>query len=162
MNKDYGRHILRAWLDTLGQSIRMDPEINLPEEIDTEDSDDDSDYDNDQEDNDDEDEDEGENESELAGIHIGMKRKATTMTPHAFPTKVAKTTAQCGPSTAALCVIDDHLPDLTLIDIPVGEDILQHPYGRHVCLFMELKVDASKKPNPQEVVSVPFRGVTSY
>ena len=174
MNKGYGRHILRTWADTHCQSIRTDPEIYLPEELDTENEDGDSDYNNDQDDDDGnsddgdgnsdegEDEDEDEDEDELAGIHVGMKRKATTVTHRAFPTKVAKTAAQDGPSTAALCAIDDHRPDLTLIDVPVGEDILQHPYGRHAYLYMEVKVNASKKPNPQETVSVPFRGITSY
>ena len=170
MNKDFGRHILRTWVDTHRQSIRTDPEIYLPEEIEMEDDGDHSDYTNDQEednsdyddDNSDENEDEDEDVNELAGIHIGMKRKATTVAHHAFPTKVARTTAQEGPSTAALCAIDDHRPDLTLIDVPAGEDILQHPYGRHVCLYMEVKVNASKKPNPQEAVSVPFHGSISY
>ena len=158
-------------MDTHRQSIRTDPEIYLPEEIATEDEDDESDYNNDQgddadnsdydDDSSEENEDEDEDVNELAGIHVGMKRKATTVTQHAFPTKVAKTVAQNDPSTATLGVIDDHRPDLTLIDAPIDEDILQHPYGRHVCLYMEVKVNASKKPNPQEAVSVPIRGVTS-
>ena len=166
VNRDYGRHILRTWVDTHRQSIRTDPEIYLPEEIDTEDEGDESDYNNDQEDDDDnsdyDSDNSDEDDKELAGVHIGMKRKATTMTRHAFPTKVAKTTAQDGPSTAALGVIDDRRPDLTLIDVPVDEGILKHPYGRHCCLYMEVKVNASKKPNPQEAVSVALREVTSY
>ena len=124
--------------------------------------DDNSDEDEDEDKDEDEDEDENEDENELAGIQLGMKRKAAEVTQHAFPTKVAKTTAQDSPSTAALGAIDDNRPDITLIDVPVGEDILQHPYGRHVCLYMEVKVNASKKPNPQEVVSPSIRVVLYY
>lgn len=33
---------------------------------------------------------------------------------------------------------------------------LSHPYGRHSCLYVEVKVDANEKPNPQEVVGLLF------
>jgi hypothetical protein len=148
---DYGRHVHRTWLDTHNQSIRTDPEIYLPGEVEAKDGDGDSDSDSD-----DDNEDDGEDANEQASARPGMKRKATTRTRSSFPTKVAKTNARAGPSTAALGVIDDRRPDLTLVDVPVGEGGLLHPYGRHGCLYMELKVDANKKPNPQEVVSHPF------
>ena len=158
MNEDYGRHILRTWVDTHKKSIRADPEIYLPGEIDARDADGESDDDHDTT----EDEGEGEgkddddyvDEDELANIYIGMKRKAPTATRSDFPTKVAKTLTSVGPSTAAQRVVDDHhRADLTLIDAPVYEDVLTHPYGRHGCLYMEVKVDANRKPNPLEVVS---------
>ena len=66
------------------------------------------------------------------------------------------------PSSAALGVIDDRRPDLTLIDVPVDENVLSHPYGRHGCLYMEVKVAANKKPNPQRVVSPLLLGVDFY
>jgi hypothetical protein len=43
MNKDYGRHVRRTWVDTHSQSIRTDPEIYLPGEIAAKDEDGDSD-----------------------------------------------------------------------------------------------------------------------
>ena len=57
---------------------------------------------------------------------------------------------------------DDSRPNLTLIDAPVGESVLSHPYGRHSCLYMEVKVEANKKPNPQEIVCPLFLGVSHY
>ena len=93
---------------------------------------------------------------------IGMKRKAYPRIMSGFPAKVAKTDARGGPSTAALGDIDNCHPDNPLIDVPVDEGLLVHPYGRHGCLYMEMKVGADKKPNPQEAVSMPFRAVTSY
>ena len=57
---------------------------------------------------------------------------------------------------------DDSRPNLTLIDAPVGESVLSHPYGRHSCLYMEVKVEANMKPNPQEVVCPLFLGVPHY
>ena len=89
---------------------------------------------------------------------IGTKRKADSWTRSGFSSKVAKTATRGGPSTPALNVIDDRCPDITLVDVPVDEDLLAHPYGRHGCLYMEVKVEADKKPNPQGAVSVPFRG----
>ena len=53
-------------------------------------------------------------------------------------------------------------PNLTLIDAPVDESVLSHPYGRHSCLYIEVKVEVNKKPNPQEVVCPLFRGVPHY
>jgi hypothetical protein len=153
MNKDYGRHVHRTWVDTHTQSIRTDPEIYLPGEVDTKDDAGDSDSDNDDDDDDDDNEDDGEDDGEPPKILSGRKRKATTRTRSSFPTKVAKTKTRAGPSTAALGVIDDRRPDLALIDIPIGEGVPTRPYGRHGCLYMEMKVDANKKPNPQEVVS---------
>ena len=155
MNNDYSSHVHRTWLDTHRQSIRTDPEIYLPGEInaDTEEghSEDSS-----------EDEVDGEDEDELSNISAGAKRKATTKPGEGYPAKVAKTSDRAGPSTAELGVIDDRRPDLTLIDAPVGEDILSHPYGRHSCLYVEVKVDASKKPNPQELVCPLFLGVPRH
>ena len=157
MSKDYARHVHRTWVDTHSQSIRTDPEIYLPGEVDAKDEDGDSD-----DDSDDDHEDGGEDEDELAEARSGMKRKATTRTRTAFPTKAVKTMERATPSSAALGVIDDRRPDLTLIDVPVDESILSHPYGRHGCLYMEVKVDANKKPNPRRVVSLPFIGVCFY
>ena len=97
-----------------------------------------------------------EDQDDPAKIFPGMKRKATSRTRGP---KYVKRKTQAAPSTAAPGVIDDRRPDLTLIDVPVGESVLSHPYGRHGCLFMEVKVDANKKPNPQEVVSRLFFGI---
>jgi hypothetical protein len=139
--------------------IRTDPEIYLPGEVDADADADDSDSD---ESNDSNDEDDGESEDDLSNVRAGMKRKATTRTRNAFRTKIAKTVARAYPSTAALKAIDDRRPIITLIDDPVGEDALDHPYGRHTCLFMEVKVDEDKKPNPQEVVCPLFLVITHY
>ena len=110
-----------------------------------------------------EDDDECDDEDELAKIYIGMKRKAASTTRSGFPTKVAKTMARVGPSNTARRVVDDHhRADLTLIDAPVDEDVLMHPYGRHGCLYMEVKLDANKKPNPLEAVSDLFLEVPHY
>ena len=150
MNNNYGRHIRRTWVDTHSQSIRTDPEIYLPGELDTREEDDDSDGNDDNNNN---------NGGKPADMSIGTKRKARSGPMSSV--KVAKTAARGGPSTAALGGIDDRRPDITLVDVPVDEDLLAHPYGRHGCLYIEVKLDADKKPNPQEVVSVPYRGVTS-
>ena len=101
-------------------------------------------------------------ESELADISCGMKRKANSNTPNAFPTKVAKRTTQDSFSTVAMGAIDDTRPNLTLVDIPNDEDVLEHPFGRHCCLYMKIKVDASKKPNPQEAVSPLLHELACY
>jgi len=151
MKNDYARHVRRTWVDTHSQSIRTDPEIYLPGELDADAEDDDSD-----------DSDEDRPEDDLANMLTGMKRKTTTRTGDVFPAKFAKTTARARPSTRAPNVIDDRRPDLTLIDAPVGESVLSHPYGRHSCLYMEVKVDVSKKPNPQELVCPLFLGVPHY
>ncbi len=118
MNKDYGQHKLRTWVDTHKKSICADPEIYLPGEIDARDMDDKSDDDDDT--TEDEGKDKGkDDEDELANIYIGMKRKAPTVARSDFPTKVAKTLTRVGPSTAAQRVVDDHhRADLTLIDAP--------------------------------------------
>ena len=157
MNKDYARHVHRTWVDTHSQSIRTDPEIYLPGEIDAKDEDGNSD-----DDSDDDHEGDGEDEDELAKARSGMKREATTRTRAAFPTKAVKTMERATPSSAARGVIDDRRPDLTLIDVPVDENVLSHPYGRHGCLHIVVKVDANKKPNLQNVVSLPFLGVYFY
>ena len=138
MNNDYARHVRRTWVDTHKQSIRTDPEIYLPGEFGEDDEDDGNQA--------------SDNEGKVGDVVAGRKRKATGRTKNAFPVKVAKTRAQAGPSTAALTVIDDRRPDLTLIDSPVGEIVPSNPYGRHSCLYIEVKVDADKKPNPQDVV----------
>jgi len=154
VDKDYGRHVHRTWVDTHSQSIRTDPEVYLPGEVDkkTDAGDPDSDPD-------DNNGDDGENVDDPAEVFPGMKRKATTRTQSSFPTKVAKTETHAGASTG---VIDDRRPDLTLVDVPVGENLLPHPYGRHGCLFMEVKAPANKKPNPQQVVSRLFLKVAYY
>ena len=145
MNNDYARHVHRTWLDTHRQCIRTDPEIYLPGEIIANiDDGGGDDSNNDEVDNEDKD--------ELSTISTGAKRKTTSNPEEVYPAKVAKTSDRVGPSTTALTVIDDRRPDLTLIDAPVGEDLLYHPYGRHSCLYVEVKVDASKKPNPHELV----------
>ena len=146
MNNDYARHVHRTWLDTHNQCIRTDPEIYLPGEIVATIEDGDGDDGNN-------DEVDSEDEDELSNISAGMKRKTTTKI---YRSKVAKTSDRGGPSTAALTVIDDRRPDLTLIDAPVGEDLLSHPYGRHSCLYVEVKVDASEKPNPYELICPSF------
>jgi len=140
-------------VDTYYQSIRTDPEIYLPGEVDADAEDGDSDEDSDED---------SKTEDDLASVFTGMKRKTTTRTRNLFPVKIAKTTARPAPSTAALNVIDDRRPDLTLVDVPVGESVLSHPYGRHSCLYIEVKVDANKKPNPQEIVCPLFLGVPHY
>jgi len=131
-------------VDTHSQSIRTDPEVYLPGEVDR--RDDELGLDST---SDDDDEDEGVDEGASGKVFSGMKRKATTGTRSSFPTKKART----APSTPALGVIDGSDPDITLIDVPVGEGALRHPYGRHGCLHMEVKVNTNKKPKPQEVVS---------
>jgi hypothetical protein len=145
------------WVDTHSQSIRTDPEIYLPGEVDADSEDGGSD-----DGNEDEDEDDGENEDELANVFTGMKRKTTMRTRSVFLAKVSKTRTRAAPSTAALNVIDDRRPDLTLIDAPVGESVLSHPYGRHSCLYMEVKVDAGKKPNPQGFVCPLFLALSHH
>jgi hypothetical protein len=154
MNNDYGRHVRREWKDTHRQSIRTDPEIYLPGEVDADTEDDDSD--------DSEDEVDAESKVELRNISAGVKRKSTTRSGNLYRAKVAKTRSRAAPSTAALTVIDDRRPDITLIDAPVGETALLRPYGRHGCLYMEVKVDASKKPNPPEIVCSLFLGDSQY
>ena len=155
MNNDYSSHVHRTWLDTHRQSIRTDPEIYLPEEIVASIEDGDGDDSN-------TDEVDSEDEDELSNISAGAKRKTTTKLGEVYRTKVAKTSDRAGPSTASLAVIDDRRPDLTLIDAPVGEDLLSHPYGRHSRLYVEVKVDASKKPNPYELVCPLYLGVVHY
>jgi len=131
-------------VDTHSQGIRTDSNIYLPGEVDADGQDGDS-VDGDEDDD-------SETEDELSNVVSGVKRKTSTWTRNVFATKVAKRKAHAAPSTAALNVIDDRRPELTLIDAPVGESVLPHPYGLHSCLYMEVKVDATNKPNPQEVV----------
>ena len=154
MNNDYARHVRRIWVDTHSQSIRTDPDIYLPGEIDTDAEDSACDDSND--------EDDAANKNELSNVLTGVKRGPTIKTRSASRAKVAKTTARTTPSTAALTVIDDRRPDLTLVDVPVDESVLSHPYGRHSCLYMEVKVEANKKPNPQEMVCPALLGVLCY
>ena len=151
---DYARHVRRTWVDTHNQSIRTDPEIYLPGEIDTDAEDSASDDSND--------EDDAENKNELSNVLTGVKRGPPMATRHAHRAKVAKTKARATPSTVALTVIDDRRPDLTLVDVSVDESVLSHPYGRHSCLYIEVKVEANKKPNPQEIVCPLFLGVPQY
>jgi len=139
MHNDYARHVHRTWVDTHSQNIRTDPEIYLPGEV-AEDTEDEN------SDNDDEEEDR-ESEEELATVSAGKKRKSATRTGKVYHTKVAKTMTR----DVALNVIDDRRPDLTLIDAPVGETVPSHPYGRHSCLYIEVKVDVNQKPNPRVV-----------
>ncbi len=139
-------------MDTHSQGIRTDPEIYLPGEIAAKEEDGHSAGH------------EGDNKDDkaggqLAGVTSGVKRKAESRNRSGLIRKVAKTSAKSGPSTAAREVIDDRRPDLTLIDAPVDEDILMHPYGRQGCLYIEVKVAANEKPNPQQAVSLLYRGV---
>src|SRR5258706_1398837 len=164
MNKDYGRHILRTWVDTHKKSIRADPEIYQSGEIDTKaadsESEDDHDATEDEAEDDSKDDDEYVDEDELANIYIGMKRKAPTATRSGFTNKVARTLAQ--PITAPRVIDDHHRADLTLIDTPVDEEVLTHPYGRHGCLYVEVKFEANKKPNPLKAVSGPLLEIPYY
>jgi len=146
-------------VDTHSQKIRTDPRIYLPGVVEKKGEDGNSDEDSegeddcdDEDDREDEDEDDCGDDDERSDVFTGMKRKATRSIKSVVPTKVAKTAAQSGRAIAPLNVIDDRRPDLTLVDVPVGEGVLSHPYGRHSCLYIEVKVDPSKKPNPQEVV----------
>ena len=156
MNNDYGRHVHRTWVDTHSQSIRTDPEIYLPGEP-AEKEEDGLSAEGDHDSNGD-----GNVEGELADVTAGLKRKAPLGNRSGLIRKVAKTTAKGGPSTAAREVIDDRRPDLTLIDTPVGESIPAHPYGRHSCLYIEMKVAAGDKPNPQGAVSRLFHEFLYY
>jgi len=153
VNNDYGRHVHRTWVDTHSQGIRTDPEIYLPGEIAAKEEDDHSAEEDDDANEDDKD------GGQLAEVTSGVKRKAEPRNRSGLVRKVAKTSAKSGPSRAAREVIDDRRPDLTLIDVPVGEDILMHPYGRQGCLYIEVKVAADQKPNPQEAVSLLFHEV---
>ena len=145
MKKDYGRHVHRTWVDTHSQGIRTDPEIYLPGEFAAKDGHSaEGDHDRNCERND---------EGELADVTAGVKRKAELKNRSGLVRKVAKTTSQGGPSTAALGVINDRRPDITLIDAPVGKGILAHPYGRPGCLYIKVKVAVDEKPNPQGAVS---------
>ncbi len=155
VNKDYGRHVRRTWVDTHNQSIRTDPDIYLPGEAAAKEEGGDSANDNDNDD-------ETDNEDGLSDMTSGAKRKERSWTRSSFPSKVAKATAQDSPSTADMGAIDDHRPDFTLIDAPAGEDIPTYPYGRHGCLYIKVKVAANKKPNPHQAVSLLFHGVPCY
>ena len=132
-------------MDTHGQKIRTDPEIYLPGNGNKTGEEGNSDEDS-------EDEDDCGDDDERSDVFIGMKRKSTRSIRNVVPAKFAKTAAQSGRATAPLNVIDNRRPCLTLVDAPVGESVLYHPYGRHSCLYIELKVDPNKKPNPQEIV----------
>ena len=132
-------------MDTHCHGIRTDLEIYLPGEAAAKEEDGDSADDID--------------EGEPMDVTSGVRREAGLWTRSGFPRKLAETTAQGGQSTAARGVIDDCWPGLTLIDAPVGEDILTHPYGRHGCLYIEIKVAVDKKPNPQQPVSRLFFGL---
>ena len=155
MNNDYARHVRRTWVDTHSQSIRTDPEIYLPGEIDT-------DTEGSASDDSDKDKNDSGNKNELSDFSIGVKRKPPMETRSASRAKVAKTTARATASTSARTVIDDRRPDLTLVDVAVDESVLSHPYGRHSCLYIVVKVEANKKPNPQEIVCLPFFDIPHY
>jgi len=138
-DNDYARHVRHRWVDTHTQSIHTDPGIHLPGEVADEgptaeeptESDGDDDI------------------IEAAG---SKKRKVTTRSGNVYPAKIPKTGDGARPSTTAPAVIDDRRPDLTLVDFPIDEDIPSRPYGRHACLFIEVKIDPSKKPNPHSTV----------
>ena len=154
MNNDYARHVRRTWVGTHSQSIRTDPEIYLPGELAEKEEDDHSAEDDEEEDDN--------GEGELADVTAGVKRKAKSGNRSGLVRKVAKTTTKGDPSTAARDVIDDRWPDLTLINVPVGEDIPTHPYGRQGCLYIEMKIAMDEKPNPQGAVSDLFLGFIYY
>ena len=138
MNNDYAHHVRRSWVDTHGQSITTDPGIYLPGEIAGDELNDDPGSDD-------------ENTSAAAG----QKRKMGKGSGKGHSVKIMKIVDGSTPSTAALTVIDDRRPDITLIDCAVDEGIPSHPYGRHACLFIEVKIDPSDKPNPHNTVSPP-------
>ena len=132
-------------MDTHGQRIRTDPEIYLPGDGNKTGEEGNSDEDS-------EDEDDCGDDDERSDVFIGMKSKSTRSVRSVVPAKFARTVAQSGRATAPRNVIDNRHPGLTLVDAPVGESVLYHPYGRHSCLYIEVKVDSNKKPTPQEVV----------
>ena len=136
-------------MDTHSQSIRADPEIYIAGEVDA------NDGDGDNRDVDDGKNDDGDKD-DLTDLYSGMKRKAAIRDESDFKTAVGDAS-----SIAALNVIDDGRPDLTLIDLAAGEDPPCHPYGRHSCVYIEVKIDQSKKPNPQDVVCHLFLWVSS-
>jgi len=74
------------------------------------------------------------------------------------PSKRAKKTVDTFEITPLPSTIDNRRPDITMIDCPVNEGVLRHPYGRHAALYFEVKKDAKLKPNPQGVVR-PLRAV---
>ena len=135
MNGDYARHVRRHWVDTHGQNINADPSIYLPGEVATEELSEDLDSDD-----------------EHIETAAGKKRRMATRSGKGYSAKVMKTVDGSTPSTTALTVIDGRRPDLTLIDCPINETVPSHPYGRHACLFIEVKIDPSKKPNPHDTV----------
>ena len=138
MNNDYARHMRRHWVDTHGQSINTDPGVYLPGEIAGDEQSEDTDS--------------GDENSEAA---VGQKRRIGTKAGKVHSAKVMKTADGSTPSTSALTVIDDRRPDITLIDCAVDESIPSRPYGRHACLFIEVKIDPSDKPNPHNTVRPP-------
>ena len=140
MNGDYARHVRRHWVDTHGQSINTDPGVYLPGEIagDEPDANPGSDDEN-------------------ASAAAGKKRKKGkgTRSGKVYSAKVMKTAEGSTPSTSSLIVLDNRRPDITLIDPPVDESLPSRPYGRHACLFIEVKIDPSEKPNPHNTVRPP-------
>jgi len=155
VNKDYGRHVCRTWVDTHNQSIRTELDIYLPGEGAAKEEGGGS------ADNDDNDDNSNDKDG-LSDVTSGVKRKERSCTWSSFPSKVAKTMAQDSPSTACTGAIDDHRPDLTLIDAPDREEIPTYPYGQHGCLYIKVKAVVNKKPNPQEAMSLLFHGVPCY
>ena len=138
MNNDYAHHVRRNWVDTHGQSINPDPGVYLPGEIAGDEFSEDPDSDD--------------GNTEAA---VGQKRRIGTKSDKVYSVKVMKTADGSTPSTTALTVIDDRRPDITLIDCAVDESIPSRPYGRHACLFIEVKIDPSDKPNPHNTVRPP-------
>ena len=138
MNNDYAHHVRRNWVDTHGQSINTDPGVYLPGEIAGDELS--------------EDPDSNDGNTEAA---VGQKRRIGTKSGKEYSVKVMKTVDGSTPSTAALTVIDDRRPDITLIDCTVDESVPSRPYGRHACLFIEVKIDPSDKPNPHNTVRPP-------
>ena len=134
-NSDYASYVSRHWVDTHGQSISTDPGVYLPGEIASEELG--------------EDPNEDDEDIETAA---GKKRKIVTRSGKGHPAKIIKTGDGSTPSTISLTVIDDRRPDLTLVDSPIDDGSLARPYGRHACLFIEVKIDPSTKPNPHELV----------
>ena len=137
MNGDYARHVRRHWVDTHGQNISTDPGVYLPGEV-----------------ADDEPNDDAGSDDENTSAAAGKKRKKGkgTRSGKIYSAKIMKTAEGSTPSTSSLTVIDNRRPDITLIDCSVDEGIPSRPYGRHACLFIEVKVDPSDKPNPHNTV----------
>jgi hypothetical protein len=130
--------VRRQWVDTHSKSIHADPGIYLPGEIFADEPTEaaDPEY------------------AQTEATTGSKKRKVSKGSDGDYSVKIRKTMDGSTPSITSLTVIDDRRPDLMLIDCTVDEGIPLRPYGRHACLFIEVKVAASEKPNPCNMVRV--------